>query len=102
MKTVTVSARLEIREAELLEEMARAEGSDRSTLIKAVLRRGLREMRIERAAEGFRRQEISLSRAAGMAGVSQWDFLALTDNQQSNLHYDVDELASDLKALSAR
>jgi len=102
VKTVTVSARLGTREAELLEEMARAEGSDRSTLIKAVLRRGLREMRLERAAEGFRRQEVTLSRAAEMAGVSQWDFFALTENQQSNLHYDVDELAADLDALAAK
>lgn len=102
MKTVTISARLESREAELLEEMARAEGSDRSTLIKAVLRRGLREMRLERAAESFRLQQITLSRAAEMAGVSQWDFIALTDKQQSNLHYDVDELAADLDALAAK
>jgi predicted HTH domain antitoxin len=100
MKTVTVSARLEADEADLLAAMAHYEGCDRSTLIKTVLRRGMREIRMERACTAFRKEEITLSRAAELAGLGTWDFLALADQEKLNLHYDVDELEVDLKNLN--
>jgi len=100
MKTVTVSARLEAEEADLLATMARLEGCDRSSLIKAVLRRGMREIRMERACTAFRKEEVTLSRAAELAGVGPWDFLALADREKLNLHYDVDELEADLETLN--
>lgn len=100
MKTVTVSARLDSDEAALLEEMARLEGSDRSTLIKTVLRKGLRELRLERAVAAFRKEEVTLSRAAELAGLSQWDLLALMKGEGANLHYGLGDFDDDLETLA--
>jgi predicted HTH domain antitoxin len=100
MKTVTVSARLEAEEADLLRSIARMEGCELSSLIKTVLRRGMREIRMERACTAFRKEEVTLSRAAELAGIGAWDFLALAGREKLNLHYDVDELEADLKTLN--
>lgn len=102
MKTITISARLGADEADLLATMAHNEGCDRSTLIKAALRRGMHEIRMERACTAFRKEEITLSRAAELAEVGTWDFLALANREKLHLHYDLSELEADLNALNLR
>ena len=72
----------------------------RATLIKSLLRNGLKNLRRERAVEAFRRDEVTLSRAAELAGLTPWDFLALMDSEKLELHYDVAEFEEDLRALS--
>lgn len=100
MKTVTVSARLNQHEAALLDEIAAFEGCDRSTLIKSVLRRGIREIRFEKACEEFRKERATFSRAAQIAGLSQWDMIAAMKDEVRNIHYDVDEFQEDMEMLA--
>jgi predicted HTH domain antitoxin len=96
MPTTTISARVDAEEAIIIEALAKEEGCDRSTLIKSLLRRGVRVLRLERAVASYAAEEVSLSRAAEKAGVSIWDFLALMPENNLNLHYDVAELEEDL------
>ena len=65
------------------------------------MRSGLRSLRRERAIQAYRREEVSLSRAAELAGLSQWDFLSLMGSEKLELHYDVAEFDADLNALPA-
>ena len=97
--TSTVSTRLDQEDLALVQSLAELEGCDRATLIKSVLRNGLRALRRERAVLAFRREEITLSRAAELAGLSQWDFLAVLAPEKLELHYDVAEFEEDLQAL---
>lgn len=85
----------------MLETLAAMEGCDRSTLMRTALRRGIKALRLERAFAAFRSEEVTLSRAAELAGLSTWDFLALMPKQQLELHYGVDEFEDDLEALHA-
>ena len=50
----------------------------------------------------FRAEEIALSRAAEVAGLSTWDFLALMPKEQLDLHYGVTEFEDDLQMLEQR
>ena len=96
MRTITVSTRLEPEELRLLESLARDSGHDRATLMKSLLRRGMRELRIEQAVEAYRRQRATLSRAAEMAGVDTWEFLAGMEDRNLELHYDVEDFETDM------
>lgn len=96
MKTTTLSTRLPPEEVRSLDELARQRGLDRSSMVKALLRRGLRETQIETAFEAFAKEEVTLSRAAEMAGLSVRDFVARMDEHRVLLHYDVDDLEEDL------
>ncbi|MCF7674729.1 MAG: UPF0175 family protein [Akkermansiaceae bacterium] len=99
--TSTVSTRLDPADLALIQSLAELEGCDRATLIKSLLRSGLQSLRRERAVKAFRRDEVSLSRAAELAGLSLWDFLALMGPEKLELHYDVEEFEDDLNALPA-
>jgi predicted HTH domain antitoxin len=96
MATKTISARVNEDEAAWIEALAEMEGCDKSTFIKSVLRRGIRALRFERAVADYSKGEITLSRAAELAGLSTWDFLALMPQERLELHYGVDEFEEDL------
>ncbi len=99
MATTTVSTRLDEAELALLESLSELSGSDRSTLVRQLMRRGLMEVRLERGFEAYRKGVVSLSRAAEVAGLSQWDFLARLESESLDLHYGTEEFEADLSAL---
>ena len=98
MPSTTISARVDPEEAALIESLAAEEGCDRSTLIKALLRRGIRDLRLEKAIASYSAEEMTLSRAAEAAGISIWDFMAFMPTKKLDLHYDVVEFEEDLRA----
>lgn len=102
MPTTTVSTRLEPEELKLLESLSEITGFDRSTLVKSLLRRGMKELRRDQAIEAFRREKITLSRAAELAGMELWDFLGQMDAENLELHYEAEEFESDMKTLAKR
>lgn len=99
MASTTVSTRLDTDEAALLESLSEVSGDDRSSLIRSLLRRGMKELRLEQAVSEYRRGAVTLSRASEIAGLSQWDFVALMEKEDLNLNYGVDDLESDLNAI---
>lgn len=73
----TISTRVpEDLEAEL-EEYLEAERLDRSTAVRKLLSEGLEEWRTERALERFTAGDLSLTKAADLAGISVWEFADL-------------------------
>ena len=97
MATTTVSTRLDPAEVELPDALGESSGLDRAALLKVLVRRGIKELRMDHAVAAYRDGLVTLSRAAEMAGLGVWDFLArMTDE---GLHYDVAEFEADLAAL---
>ena len=97
MASLTVSTRLDPEEVKLLESLAELSGFDRSTLIKFLLRRGMKELRFEQACRVFRKEEVTLSRAAEIAGLNTWDFIARMQGQGLELHYGVEDFNHDIE-----
>jgi len=50
--------------------------------------------------EAYGKEEVTLSRAAELAGLSQWELIARLDMASIVLHYDERELGEDLSAFS--
>ena len=96
MTTKTVSTRLSENELDLLDEMASRAGLDRASMTKTLLRRGLGQLRFDEAVAAYRASQVTLSRAAEMAGISIWDFIGRMDEQELTIHYGVAELEEDL------
>ena len=82
----TVSTRLDDQELALIQSLAELEGCDRATLIKSLLRKGMAHLRREQAVKAYRREEVTLSKAAELAGMDLWDFLALMETEKLELH----------------
>jgi len=94
----TISTRVpDDLEAEL-EAYLESERLDRSTAVRKLLSEGLDEWRTERALERFADGEVSLAKAADLAGVSVWEFADLVEDANDawvsadHLEADIDEL----------
>ena len=96
MKTKTLSVRLNADEVKSLDQAADADGLDRSSLLKRLLRRGYADYRFESACAAYRRGEITLSRAAEMAGMSLYDLLARFPADGLQLNLTADDLRREL------
>lgn len=97
MSTITLSMRLDTVEARRLAEAAKASGIERSAFFKRALRRGAKDIMIEQAFDEYRRGNVTLSRAAELAGVSMHDLLVRMESAGVELNYTVKDLEKDLR-----
>lgn len=101
MKTTeVVSARLPKERVRLLEEIAREEKVDKSTILDRALEHYTREWKLKKAIESYREGMVTLSRAAEIAGVSVWEMIDILAQRKVSSQYDVEDLKEDLKALT--
>jgi predicted HTH domain antitoxin len=73
----TISARISEELESELEAYLEDERLDRSTAVRRLLAEGLEQWRRERALERLAAGEVTLTRAADLAGMSVWEFAGL-------------------------
>ena len=83
-----------MRELELIQNV---EQSDRSTTVRRLLARAIRDWKLEHAARHYGERRISLSRAALDAGVSLWEMMDYARASKVPVQYDLDDLEHDLE-----
>jgi predicted HTH domain antitoxin len=98
MSSETITLRLPPQTAKKLQEIAKKEGKDRSTLIRELLENGVKQKSIDQAVELYRTGQITAWKAAQLAGVSLWAFYRLLDEKGINIQYSEHDLEQDLKA----
>ncbi len=82
-----------------IDEMAEEESKDKSTLIRELIKSGLKEKRIENALKKYEKGEVTLWKAATMSQVSLRNMMKLLKNRKIEAQYGIEELEEDLKAL---
>ncbi len=93
----TISLRLPGVTLKKLSEVADREGKDRSTLIRELLERGVKEKELDNAVELYRRGQATGWRAAQLAGVSLWNFYRILSEKGVLIQYSEHDLEEDLK-----
>ena len=96
MQTVTISVRVPKAEADRWGQLARDAGMDRATLFKQALRTGCGNALFERACAAYRRGDVTLSRAAELAGLSLREMLLRMPQAGVELQYGASDLEKDL------
>ena len=99
MDTEVMSARLPKEMVEQIEEIAREEKVDKSTVLDRALDHYIREWRLRRAVESYGEGAATLPRAAEMAGFTVWEMIDELAKRNVQLQYDEEDLEEDLKAL---
>jgi len=94
-----MSARLSKERVRLIEEIARAEKVDKSTVIDRALERYATEWKLERAVESYRDGSVTLVRAAEIAGISIWEMMDVLGRRKVQAQYDLEDFEEDLKTL---
>lgn len=96
MKTKVYSTRIEDIFAKEIDAYAEKNGLDKSTFIKKLIIKGLTEYKLMHAVEEYRRNKVSISRAAELAGISLYDFISIMSEENLVLHYSVENLEEDM------
>ena len=97
--TEVISARVPKERAQLLEEIAREEKVDKSTILVRALDHYVREWKIKKAIESYMNGSATLPKAAEIAGISVWEMIELLAERGIFSQYSIEDLEEDLRAL---
>jgi len=96
---VTVTTRVEDELAKLIDEVAKQEGIDRSTVIRRFLLKATKDWLIEKSLEDYERGKITLWQAATRCGLSLWEIISEVEKREIHVPYTLEDLKEDLKGL---
>jgi len=94
-----ISVRLSKERTKVIEEIAKAERVDKSTIIDRALEHYAKEWKLQRAVELYREGSVTLSRATEIAEISIWEMIDVLRKRKVSLQYDLEDLEEDLKRL---
>jgi predicted HTH domain antitoxin len=94
MKTVTT--RIPEDDETALAELEAEMSTDRSEVLRRLIRNGLEDWRREKALGKLRNHELTLRKAAELAGVSYVEILTLASEEGIDVGYTTDDLERDL------
>ena len=86
-----------VRELELIEDV---EQSDRSTTVRRLLAKAIRQWKLEHYTRLYGDGKLPLARAARDAGVSLWEIVDYARASKVSAQYDVEDLRRDLGTIS--
>lgn len=82
-----------------LDDVAKRQGTDRSSVMKRAIEKGLLQITIEDAIQAYLRGGITAMRAARMAHVSLWEFLDELKRRGLGLRTDEGHLLAQIEGL---
>ncbi|MBI1874592.1 MAG: UPF0175 family protein [Acidobacteria bacterium] len=82
-----------------LETIENAEQSDRSTTVRKLLYKAIRDWKLEHYARRYGDGKLSLARAAKEAGVSLWEMMDYASSRKVSAQYDVEDFNRDVNAI---
>jgi len=97
--TTTISTRLPRKEIKEIEKFAKEEELDKSTFIKRLLHKSLKEYKVEYAFRLYKEGKVSLWKAAELAEKSLWDMIELMGKYNAYLNYGIEDLREDLNKI---
>lgn len=101
-KEQMVGTRLPTNMVRDLETIEGVEQSDRSSTVRKLLSRAIREWKLEHYARLYGDGKISLARAARQAGVSLWEMMDYARQRKIPAQYDLEDFEQDFKTVSRR
>lgn len=95
----TVTTRIPEEDEALLAELQEEMSADRSEVLRRLIRQGLADWRRERALDSLREHEVTIRRAAEIAGVDYVEMLTLAVDEGIDVGYTTEDLERDLERL---
>jgi len=92
MSSQAVTARLKKELVKEIEAIAKDESLDRSSPVQKLIEIGLREYKVKKALDSYRTGEVTVWRAAELAGVSLRAMIALLKAHDIPYDYDMESL----------
>ena len=94
-----VSARIEEGVVKRLETASKKSNLDKTTLIRIVLLKGLKEFEETEALNSYKKGEISLGKLGDLLNMNKWDTIDLLSSNKIPLNYGKEDLIEDTQIL---
>jgi predicted HTH domain antitoxin len=96
---VTFTTRIEEDLAQVIDQVSKEEGMDRSTVIRRFLTKAAKEWLIDKSLQEYEEGKITLWQAAEKCGVSLWEIILEAKKKEIHVPYTIEEFRADLKEL---
>lgn len=96
---VTLTTRVDDELAKLIDEIAKQEGMDRSTIMRRFLSKAVRDWLIERNLKDYEEGRITLWQAAENCSLSLWEIINEAEKRRVIVPYTLEDLKEDVKDL---
>jgi predicted HTH domain antitoxin len=93
----TICLRLSKETIEKLQDIAGKEQKDRSTLIREIIDKGIKEKNIDYAISLYQKGKATGMKAAKLADLSLWQFYQILNEKRILIQYSQKDLEEDLK-----
>ncbi len=98
--SVVLSTRIEEKLAKRLEAASKRTSLDKTSLIRIVLLKGLKEIEEDDALESYEQGKISLGKLGDLLNLNKWDTLSLLTEKKISLNYGRENFDDDIKILN--
>ncbi len=96
---VTLTTRVDDELAKLIDEIAKQEGMDRSTIMRRFLSKAVRDWLIEKNLKDYEEGKITLWQAAENCNLSLWEIINEAKKREVSVPYTLEDLKEDVKDL---
>lgn len=93
----TISVRIDKSEVDEISRISKIEKKNKSSILREVLDRGIKEKKLDIAIEKYRKNEATAWSAARIAGMPLSKFMDVLVNNKIDAHYGMKELEEDLE-----
>jgi len=97
---VTITTRVEEKLAKLIDQIAKKEGMDRSTVLRRFLLKATKEWLIEESLKDYEDAKITLWQAAKRCNLSLWEMIKEVKERSIHIPYTIEELKKDIRVLN--
>ncbi len=96
-KTEQLSLRLPKEIFKSADELSRLDHSDRSSILRKAIEKGLSDLKVETAINEYRQQKLTLSEAAKLAGLAVGEFMDLAVEHGIRSRWTLKDIESEKK-----
>ncbi|MBU4313940.1 MAG: UPF0175 family protein [Actinobacteria bacterium] len=95
---VTITTRVNDSLAKLIDEIAKKEGMDRSTVLRRFLEQSAKNWLIKKSLKEYQEGKLTLRQAAKISKLSLWEVIEEVKNRKTYFPYTIEDLKDDLRA----
>ncbi len=96
---VTLTTRVDDELAKLIDEIAKEEGMDRSTVMRRFLAKAVKDWLIEKSLKDYEEGKITLWQAAERCGLTLWEIIEEARKREIHVPYTLEDLKEDIEGL---
>jgi len=97
-RTQVMAARFPEPAVKTVEEIAREESVDRSTIMARALEQYIKQWKLEKALKLYQKGKVTMWKAASIAGLSLWEMMDVVKERKIPLQYTYEDFKEDFEA----